>query len=242
MKLKYLTCSIIGAFALSANAGDTGKAPVDAVVEEAPLGATLSAGYMTNYVFYGVDLGSNAPWAGLDYSITALPVPVDVGVWYINPTDSNYDELDLFASVAGPSVYGFDTALTFTAYFFPESGANATYELALGVSRSLGIVDWDFKSAYDFELAAWYFETGVSKAFEITDKIDVVLSSGIGHSIDYWSAGGNWNHVYVQAALPISLRSNVTLEPYIAGLFALDAVDSFQDDIVHGGVSISVDF
>jgi hypothetical protein len=243
MKLKHLILGIVGAFALSAYAEDCDKAPVEAVVEEAPLGATLSAGYMTDYVFYGVDLGANAPWVGLEYTIPGLPVAVDVGVWYINPTETSFDdELDLYASVAGPSFFGFDTSLTFLAYFFPESGADATYELALGVSRSLGFVDWEISPHYDFELDAWYFETGVSKGFGITDNIEVVVSSGIAYSIDYWSPGSNWNHIYVQAALPIALRSNVTLEPFIAGLFALDAVDDFQDDMVYGGVSLTVDF
>ena len=241
---KLIAIGIASVFAVAANAGpsECAKAPVE--VEEAPLGATISAGYMTDYVFYGVDLGSNAPWFGIDYTITQLPVAVDVGVWYINPTDHGLDndELDLYASVAGPSFYGFDTALTFTAFIFPELGDSHTYELALGVSRSLGVVDWEMSSHYDFELDAWYFETGVSKSFTITDKINLVLGAGIGYSIDYWSAGSDWNHAYVQASLPIALRSNVTLEPYIGGLFALDAVEAFQDDIVHGGVSISVKF
>ena len=244
MKLRYLTFSIAGALAFSANAGTMESAKIPVEVEEAPLGATISAGYMTDYIFYGVDLGSNAPWFGIDYTITGLPVAVDVGVWYINPTDhgADNDELDLYASVAGPSFAGFESSLTLTAFLFPELGGGHTYELGLGVSRGLGFVDWETSAHYDFELQAWYFETGLSKSFDITDAIDLVISGGIGYSIDYWSAGSDWNHAFVQASLPIALRGNVTLEPYVAGLFALDAVDDIQDNIVHGGVSISVEF
>ena len=95
---------------------------------------------------------------------------------------------------------------------------------------------------YDFELEAWYFDTGVEKSFGISDNTDLVISAGVGYSIDYFSQGGGLNHAYVQASLPIALSSNVTLSPYIGGLFALDAIDSIQDDIVHGGVSLSVEF
>ena len=247
---KLIAIGIASLVAVAANAGPSGssecaksecaKAPVE--VAEAPLGATLSAGYVTDYIFRGVNLGSNAPWVGLDYTLTALPVPVDLGVWYANVTDSDIDKLDLSASVAGPSFYGFDTSLAFVAYLYPESSIDTSFELALGISRSLGFVDWDMTSAYDFELDAWYFETGVSKGFDITDNIDLVLSTGIAYSVDYWAWGSDFNHVYVQAALPISLRSNVTVEPFIAGLFALDHIDAFQEDAVYGGVSLRVSF
>ncbi len=244
---KTIAYGIAGAFAITvANAGDNcadstcDKCVVEAVVEEQPLGATLSSGYMTDYVFYGVDLGGNAVWTGLDYAVAGTPL--SVGVWYINPTDGFLDdELDVYASIA-QEVAGFDVALTMTGYFFPDSGSDATYELGLGIGRSLGVVDWNATGRYDFELEAWYFETGLSKGFAVSDNMELVVSSGISYQIDYWSAGSDFNHVYVMAALPIALRSNVTLEPYVAGLFALDAVDSFQDDIIHGGVSLSVSF
>ncbi|MCB1085778.1 MAG: hypothetical protein KDM63_01935 [Verrucomicrobiae bacterium] len=237
---KTIAYGIAGVFAVAiANAGDS-KGVCEACVTEQPLGGTISAGYMTNYVFYGVDLGSNAVWTGVDYAVAGTPL--NVGVWYINPTDGNLDdELDVYASI-GQEIAGFDASLTMTGYFFPDSGADATYELGVGLGRSLGIVDWNATARYDWEIDGWYFETGISKGISVADNIELVLSTGISYQVDYWSAGGDFNHVYLMASLPIALRSNVTLEPYIAGLFALDAIDSFQDDIVHGGVSLSVSF
>jgi len=242
MKLKALVAAI-GAFACVANAGDyvDAKAPI---VAEEPIGATISTGYMTNYIFYGVDFGEHGVWTGIDYTIDALPIPVDVGVWYINPLGGpgQDDELDLYASVAGPSFAGFDTSVTFTAFLFPELGSGSTYEVSFGVSRSLGIVDLSASAHYDFEVEGWYFDVGLEKSFGISDNMDLVLSGGVGYSIDYFSQGGGFNHAYVQLSLPIALRSNVTLTPYVAGLFALDAIEDIQDDIVHGGVSLSVEF
>ncbi len=242
MKLKLLAYSTVGALAISiANAGEP-KGVIEApVIEEEPtIGATLSSGYMTDYIFYGVDFGGNAVWTGLDYAVAGTPL--SVGVWYINPTDGLLDdELDVYASV-GQEIAGFDMSLTMTGYFFPDSGGDATYELGYGIGRSLGIVDWNATVRYDFEVEGWYMETGISKGFAVSDMMELVLSTGISYQVDYFSNGGDFNHVYVMAALPIALTSDVTLEPYVAGLFALDAIDSFQDDIIHGGVSLSVSF
>jgi len=244
MKLKAIAYGIIGAFAISvANAGDYGKEVVPEVTVDNSIGATLSAGYMTDYVFYGGDLGDHGVWTGVDYSLGDFGVPLDIGVWYINPADGTpNDELDLYASYALPSYAGFDSSLNFLAYFFPESGADATYELNLAVSKSLGIVDMDVSAHYDFELEAWYFQTGLSKGFAIADGIELVAGAGIGYSIDYWQPGSKWNHVYVQADLPITLTDTATLTPYVGGIFALDALDELQDDFIHGGVSLSVSF
>jgi hypothetical protein len=237
---KTIAYGIAGVFAIAiANAGDS-KGVTEAVVAEQPLGGTISAGYMTDYIFYGVDLGGNAIWTGVDYAVAGTPL--SVGVWYVNPTDGKLDdELDVYARVS-QNIGGFDVAATMTGYFFPDSGANATYELGVSVARSLGIVDWNATARYDFEIEGWYFETGISKGIAISDSFEVVLSTGISYSVDYWTAGGDFNHAYVMAALPIALSKNVTLQPYVAGLFALDAIDSFQDDIIHGGVSLSVKF
>lgn len=228
---------------LDLSAGDKG-AVVEAAIApaEEPLGATLSAGYMSHYVFYGVDYGGNAVWTGLDYTIGALPIPVDIGVWYVNPTDGLLDdELDLYASIGG-EVAGFDAALTMLGYFYPDSGDESTYELGLTLGRSLGWVDWNATASHDFVIGGWYFETGLSKGFALCDSAELVLSGGVSYQIDYHVAGGRWNHAYAMLSLPIALREQVTLEPYVAGLFALEAVEAFQDDIIHGGVSLNVSF
>ena len=239
---KTIAYGIAGVFAvMTANAGDKEVIEEEVVVVEEPLGGTISMGYMTDYIFYGVDFGGNAVWTGVDYAIANTPL--SVGVWYINPTDGLLDdELDVYASLATGTYAGIETSLTMTGYFFPDSGGDATYELGLGLGGSLGIVDWSGTVRYDFEVEGWYMEAGISKGFPLTDIMEVVVSGGISYSVDYWGTGSDFNHTYVMASLPIALRSNVTLEPYIAGLWGLDAIDDFQDDIVHGGVSLSVSF
>ena len=244
MKLKLIALGIIGAFAIPvANAGETIE---EVIIVDDSIGATISAGYMTNYIFYGVDNGKNAVWTGIDYSLESVGIPIDIGVWYINPTKDtfydNYDELDLYASYALPSFAGIDTTLSFLAYFYPQDALETTYELTLGMAYDAGVVDLLGLIAYDFVIEGWNFQAGVSKGFAITDDMEVVLSAVIGGQNDYNSSDGFWNDISIKASLPIALSDTATLEPYIGGLFALEAIDSFQDNLVHGGVSLSVSF
>ena len=98
------------------------------------------------------------------------PIPVDIGAWYINVVDPNEhgpdDELDLYVSVGGPNVLGFDTNLVYTAFFFPEGPWGTTHELAAGIGRDLfGFANWQTFAHYDFELDGWYFESALTKEY-----------------------------------------------------------------------------
>lgn len=248
MKLKALLIATIGATAINASAGDYAASSKEVVVPEIaveePLGATISAGYMTDYIFYGLALGEHAPWFGVDYSIEGLPIPVDVGVWYINPTEPGgpTDELDLYVSTGG-SIGAVDYWVAFTGFFFPEVGGGETYELATGGSVALfGPLSGYGEAHYDFTIEGWYFEGGLEAGFDITDTVGLSLSAGVGYEIDYYTAGDGFSNVSLTASLPIALRSNVTLEPYIGYLIALDQLDAIQEDLLHGGVSLSVSF
>ena len=72
--------------------------------------------------------------------------------------------------------------------------------------------------------------------------ISLDLSAGISYQVDYNSFGSDFNSILLVAALPIALTDSATLTPYIAGNFALDAINSYQDDQVYGGVSLTVTF
>ena len=217
------------------------------VTLEKPLGLTLSAGYMSKYVFYGADFGDNGIWTGLDYTLTEGPVPIDIGLWYINVLDPNEhgpdDELDLYLSVGGPSVLGFDTNLIYTAFFYPEGTWGAAHELAAGFGRTLfGLADWQTSAHYDFDLGGWYMETALSRKISLTDKFGLSLSSGVSYQIDYNEIDGRWNHFFMMATLPITLRSNVVLEPYLGYVVTLDGLRYMDRNFLHGGVSLSVSF
>ena len=259
---KTILVATIGALTLGVNAGDWGKAPVGkAPIEECvDLGGTISAGYMSDYIFYGVRFADDSVWTSVDYTFDGLAVPVTVGAWYLNGINNapgaGYDKLDLFVSADLGTFAGFDVALGYTHFIFPEFRSNVTPvgtgygELGLDISRSLGIVDLAYESNYSFAGPnGWYHQIGIEKSFGITDNISLVLGTGIGYSDNYFAAPNNsrWNHYYVSASLPIELNCRTTLTPYIGynggpSGYVTGPGSIGQGDILHGGVSLSVSF
>jgi hypothetical protein len=267
---KTILVATIGALTLGVNAGDWGKAPVGkAPIEECvDLGGVISAGYMSDYIFYGVRFAGDSAWTSVNYTFDGLAVPITVGAWYLNGINEDgiggaYDELDLTVSAALGTFAGFDVALGYTHFLFPETRSNlgATTgngygELGLDITRSLGFVDLAYESNYAMGGFAngWYHQLGFSKSFGLTDSISLVLGTGVGYSDNYFSAlTGNdsgWNHYYVTASLPIQLNCRTTLTPYVGYVGApnsfvadgINATGDLQSDILHGGVSLSVSF
>jgi hypothetical protein len=271
---KAILVTAIGAMTLSVNAGDWGKAPVGkAPIEECvDLGGEISVGYMSDYVFYGVQFAGDSIWTDVNYTFDGLAVPITIGAFYLNginedstlPNGNAYDELDLYVSAALGSFAGFDVSVGYTHFLFPEVrstlgpvAAGGYGELALDVTRSLGFVDLAFEANYAMGGFAngWYYQLGFEKSFGLTDNISLVLGTGVGYSDNYFSAlapttDSGWNHYYVTASLPIVLNCRTTLTPYIGYSGAPDTwvadgivgSNAPQSDILHGGVTLSVTF
>lgn len=270
---KAILVAIIGAMTLGVNAGDWGKAPVDKTpIEECvDLGGQISAGYKSDYIFNGVRFAGDSAWTDVNYTFDGLAVPITVGAWYLNGIADDgiggaYDELNLYVSAALGTFAGFDVALGYTHYVFPEVRSNFVPsggygELGLDIRRSLGIVDFVFETNYAMGGASngWYHQAGLEKSFGLTDKVNLVLGAGVGYSDQYFNPlvpngstprDSGWNHYYVTASLPIQLNCRTTLTPYIGYVGGPDSwiVDGInptgdpQSDILHGGVSLSVTF
>ena len=242
MKIKTLLITAIGAFAIAnASAGD--KAVV-IVEESADLGATLSVGYDSHYIFRGVNYGENQVTSQIDYQLANLPIAI--GAWYGNPTSGSAvnpghgDELDLYATIS-QSFGSIDAWLGYTAYLYPEGGSS-TNEVGTGFGTAVGPFDVALGAYYDFDIDGWYLDLTVGHSLELTDMISLNLAAGVSYSIDYRVNGSDFNSVLLVASLPIALTDRATLTPYIAGTFALDAIDAWQDDEVFGGVSLAVNF
>lgn len=267
---KAILVATIGAMTLGVNAGDWGKAPVGkAPIEECvDLGGEISAGWGTAYIFKGVQFADDNVWTDVNYTFDSLAVPITVGATYINgiSNPTNFDELDLYANAAIGTFAGFDVALGYTHYIYPENrgprdGGQGFGEGGLEITRSLGFVDLAWESNYAFggggiAPSGWYHQLGVEKSFGITDSISLVLGAGVAYTDGYYDylggAGSGWNHYYATASLPIQLNCRTTLTPYIGYNGAPDTwiadgltapgVRQPQSDILHGGVSLSVSF
>ena len=241
---KLILTTAITALSLGANAGDWGKAPVDKTpIEECvDLGGEISAGYMTDYIFYGVRFAGDSAWTDVNYTIEGLPLPITIGAWYLNGINEDatgiggYDELDLYLRAGLGTYAGFDVSLGYTHYIFPEFRSNNTAsggygEIGIDIKRSLGFVDLAFESNYAMggggtAPSGWYHQIGIEKAFSLTDSVGLVLGTGVGYSDTYFEVGGlvpnafsprssGWSHYYVTASLPIELNCRTVLTPYI---------------------------
>jgi len=249
MKLKTLLITTIGAFVIAnANAGEAPAKAVVEVIEED--NASVAVGYNTSYIFRGVNYGDNQVTAQVDYAIVGTPLAV--GVWYGNPTDGRgnnpggQDELDIYATLSH-SFGAVDAWIGYTAYLYPETGGGrlgqgSTNEVGTGIGAAAGPIDLALSAYYDLDIEGWYIDLTAGHSFEINDMISLDLSAGISYQVDYNTSGSEFNSVLLVASLPIALTDSATLTPYIAGNFALDAIDSYQDDQVFGGISLSVTF
>ena len=244
MKFKTLLITTIGAFVItSANADHHGKAVVE---ESADIGATLAVGYNSHYINRGVDNGESQITTQVDYDLP--DIPISVGVWYSNPTSgsgqnpAHGDELNLYATLTR-SFGSVDAWLGYTAYLYPEGPSRAAEnEIRTGIGTAVGPLDLAVGVYYDLDIEGWFFDATLSYSYVLCDSSSLELAAGIAYSVDYNSAGSEFNNVLLVASVPISLTDRATLKPYIAGTLALDAIDGFQDDELFGGISLSVAF
>ncbi len=260
----------ITALALSLHAGDWGKAPVDkSPIEECvDLGGEISVGYDTDYVFYGVRFAGDSVWTDVNYTFDNLAVPVTVGVWYLNGINggsSGYDEINLYASAEIGTFAGFDATIGYLHYAFPEyrgsvANTGGYGEGFIDLSRDLGFAKLTLGTVRSFggdgTSGGWYHQVGFERSFDLTERVALVLGTGIGYSDGFHTVlappngDSGWNHYFVTASLPITLNCRTTLTPYIGYLGATsgmvaDGIDAGldpQSDILHGGVSLTVSF
>jgi hypothetical protein len=257
MKLRSLLTPALSLLAASAFAGSPGKAPAPVQAPapaEEPLGITASIAYDTHYVFRGVLFAENLVSTALDATIPVTDViSINAGAWFGTSADDSgvfgnppgsFHELDLYGAVMA-DLGVVNVGLKYTHYFYfgdVESGVDDVNELGVVATAALGPVDVNGGAYYDWTTEGFYFEVGVSKTFELTDRISIVPGALVSFGDDYYGVS-SFNHVKVGVALPIKLTSTATLTPYVAGNLPLeDLDDAGEEDRVYGGVSLSVTF
>lgn len=94
-----------------------------------------------------------------------------------------------------------------------------------------------------------YIELNAHKSFELNEWAAADITLGVSYSIDYWSAGSDWNHWYATLGFPLKATDYLTVTPYVtytdglsatsdvAGIDGLDEGDEF-----FWGVKASVNF
>lgn len=263
MKLRSLLVPVLSvAFAASSFAGtSSGKActtctPPPAAAEGLfdNIGATLTVGYDTNYIFRGVQFAEQLISGSIDVPIAlSKTVTLDLNAWYGSSADDSaapfagggsYEELDLSASLLfklDPVTLG----LKYTWYdYLGHAGHSLTDVNEVGVTLASSLVGLDLSAGvyYDFTAQGWYYEAAASHTFKINEWLSIVPGVLISFATDYYGVNGG-NTIKPSVAVPIKLTKTATLTPYIAGNLPFGSLDSLgEQSRVYGGVALSVTF
>ena len=227
---KIIGCTAVLAFfsALSA----------DKVAAE-DIGAEVSVGYDTDYMFRGVNLGEDLLWSDVNVSTTLTDgLDLGVGAWYANVADdAGNDELDIYAGLS-TSMGDISLDLGATYYYYPDPVAGeGTLEFGVGFGTSAGPFDLSLGLYYDIDLEAAYYEVGAATSFDLTDTMAVDVGGAIGNA-----DGDTLTALTFTIGVPITLSDSASLSPYVGVNIPLDDYeDAFGDDI-YSGLSLTVGF
>mgnify|MGYP001425355799 CR=1 FL=1 len=246
MKIRNIAAGCALLLAVSpAIAGDPGPADTG---EPFGLGADITLGYDTAYVFRGANIVDDSlltTTVNLNTISLGDGVDLDLGAWYANLDSGSYTELNLFGGV---SVDLGEASLSagLTYYTSGSDSLEDTVEPYVGIGTEFAGLDVSIGYAYDTDQDGAFWAIGAGKSLELSDDITVDVSASLNYADDYDNGVGaavhGFNNIDLRIGLPIAV-GDATLTPYIAGSIALDDLeDANGEDELYGGVSLSLSF
>ena len=222
-------------------------------VAAAELSGEAHAGYATQYIFRGQDLGNNLFYGGFDGTYSGLfgmkNLSANAGAWggqfdFSSAGGAAIDgELDLYGSL------GFDFGKVqaeagYTYYLF--DGATNSQEAFASLSTYCEKCEMHFALTYFVDIAdqdqGGYLEATISKSFEFNEK----LSLDIEFLAAYLVEETEFSHVGVTLALPYQLNDIITVSPYVAATFELGGLKTVSPSSAGNeyiaGASVSAGF
>jgi hypothetical protein len=259
----------LAASSLTALAGTPAPAPAPAPAVESSLWTgSVTLGYDSKYIFRGLHVTDDLATAALDLNYAVNDrVTLNMNVWYANGAGhlDDYDELNLYGRMSYKFSDSFTGAISFRYYDYPSVSGGEQYEPGLeGVWTPCENTTINMGIFWETETEALYAELGASYVFKISDTFSIIPGAVISYldrndyvseqpeiwppimASGYDASGMNHAALYIKA--PITLKSNVTLTPYIAYNMPLDTIEDAgglnpdQDDQFYGGASLTVGF
>jgi hypothetical protein len=272
MTIKTITKSlalVAACTSLTAYAGTPAPAPAAPAPAPADLWTgSVTLGWDSDYIFRGLHVTDQSVTAALDLNVALSDtVTLNLNAWYLNGAGSGdpYDELNLYAKLLFKINDQFSIGPSFRYYDYPFAGGGEQYEPGLElVWLPCPNATVNFGLFYETETDALYAELGASYTHKVNDTFSLVFGGVISYldrddfvaaqpllfppipQSGFDSNGFNHGAIYVKA--PITLKSNVTLTPYIAWNIPLEAIEDNgglnpgQDDEFYGGAAITVGF
>jgi len=218
----------------------------------------LHAGYTSEYIFRGIDLGNDLVEAGLDASASVAGLDLSAGAWYGSFNQNlngsgDQTELDLYTEVSKD--FGFATASVGYIWYLNDSNdafLDDAQEAYASISRDFGFAElaltyyWDVETDNDGYTA---FEA--SKSFELNQ----CLTLNVGSTLGYLAEEGHLSHLTAKVSLDYAFAEHAKFSPFVAHSWDLsgghaDASGAFlntsaapgTDNELFGGAMISASF
>ena len=207
----------------------------------AEIESEVHVGYTNEYLFRGLDLGSNLVEAGVDVSTEYNGLGLSAGAWYgsfdapvpANPfVGGSYStsELDLYAEVSKD--LGFLTAsVGYIKYINDDTTAGLipiptniadAQEVYFSVAKSLYGVDFSLAYFWDIETDNdGYAALDASKSFELSS----CLTLNTGATLGYLAEQGQLAHLTAKVSLDYAYSETATISPFVAASWSLNNDD-----------------
>ena len=216
----------------------------------AELGGEAHAGYATQYIFRGQDLGNNLFYGGFDGTYSGLfgmkNLSANAGVWggkfEFSPEVDR--EVDFFGSLA----YDFGklhAEAGYTYYLFDVDGLDSQ-EAFFSLSSFCEKLEMHFALTYFLDIRdqdnGGYLEGTVSRSFELNEKLSLDLEL----IAAYLTEESEFSHLGATVALPFRLNDAFTVSPYVAATIELAGLkvvspSNAQNEYI-AGVRVSAGF
>lgn len=204
-----------------------------------------SFGWESRYFFRGRWFGDESAWmeVAMNHQL-ADKWSSSVHLFYTDVADraTAFSEGQIGATLAYDAGFGFFDLGVSHYHFFDGFGGNGTTlpilgnrdatEVNLTFSRELfSDISFYVMATYDFRIDGTYGELGVSKRWELTDRLGLGLSASTGYSIDDYYAGGLGNgddndgltHSMLSLTFPFQIRDETFLTPHVTANFSQGA-------------------
>ena len=214
----------------------------------AEIESEVHVGYTNEYLFRGLDSGSNLVEAGADVSTEYNGLGLSAGAWYGSFDNANAvstSELDLYAEVSKD--LGFVTAAVGYIKYVNDDTINAfandNQEVYFSVAKSLYGVDFSLTYFWDIETDNdGYAELGASKGYEISP----CLTLNTGAALGYLAEQGQLAHLTAKVSLDYAYSETATISPFVAHSWSLNndvntAYINSRNELV-AGTMLSVSF
>jgi hypothetical protein len=213
---------------------------------ENALSTTLTAGYQSRYMLYGYRLSSHLYMADIYlYYPVNEQVSVWGGSWYGYQSGGTYSEVDVYGGVDYALNARLTAGLAYSLFNYlevPFETSDHVSEFAAHLTATAGPFTFELRNHYDNGAEGHLLRGVVYASHPLGEKLSLDLKAEAGYAFDYFIDGNAWNHADVKWSVPYQFSGAITITPYLARSFALEAIDAFEEDRTYGGVSMSYSF